>query len=347
MYAVPSRDGKERNFFKMGLFGQNYENAGVGIAKNAPKKKGFFRFMEIFGRKFWKMIGLNLLYAAFFLPLVGAVSVYFLSLQGKFPPGMPTILTVGALLVLFAVLFGPATAGHTKILRNYVLEKPVFIIHDFFKTFRSEFKHSCLVGILDCFIGCCVAAAINVYPLLIEQTGSKIFYVFFAIVLSVGIVALMMNFYMFLMMISTTLSMKNIFKNSFFLSIVALKQNVITLLVFAAFVGAFVTVILFADLAVSFVVMALLPFIPASWIGLVICFNSYPIIQKYIINPYYEQRGEINPELLVGMEQDSESEDVVFEDMGGKETPIEKKKSPKSKKNGSGKNSAHKGKIIS
>ena len=43
----------------MGLFKNNYERAGVGIAKNAPKKKGFFRYMEIFGRKFWKLIELK------------------------------------------------------------------------------------------------------------------------------------------------------------------------------------------------------------------------------------------------------------------------------------------------
>ncbi len=329
----------------MGLFGQNYENAGVGIAKNAPKKKGFFRFMEIFGRKFWKMFGLNLLYSAFFLPLVGAVSVYFLTLQGKFPSGTPSVLTIAGLLILFAVLFGPATAGHTKVLRNYVLEKPVFTVHDFLKTFRSEFKHSCIVGILDCFVVCCIAAAINVYPILIEQTGNKLFYVFFAIVLSVGIVVLLMNFYMFLMMISTTLSMKNVFKNSFYLSIIALKKNVITLLVFAAFAAVFVLLVLFADLSISFIALCLLPFLPASWIGLVICFNSYPVIQKYIINPYYEQRGEVNPELIGETEPDPE--ETVFEDMGGKESPIVKKKGAKGKKSSGGKNNNHKGKVIS
>ena len=49
----------------MGLFGANYENPGAGIAKDAPKKKGFFRFMEIFGRKFWKLLELNFLYMLF------------------------------------------------------------------------------------------------------------------------------------------------------------------------------------------------------------------------------------------------------------------------------------------
>ena len=53
----------------MGLFGNHYERAGSGIAKNAPKKKGIFRFFEIFGRKFWKLFELNLLYFLSFLPV--------------------------------------------------------------------------------------------------------------------------------------------------------------------------------------------------------------------------------------------------------------------------------------
>ncbi len=333
----------------MGLFGQNYESAGVGIAKNAPKKKGFFRFMEIFGRKFWKLFGLNLLYSAFFLPLVGAVTVLFLTLSGKIAMGLPAVLIIAALLIVFAVIFGPATAGHTKVLRAYILEKPVFMVHDFMKTFKSEFKYSCIVGIIDCFVMCCIIAAVYVYPILIEQSGNKLFYVFFALALSVGIVVLMMNFYMFLMIIATNLSLKNIMKNSLSLAIIALKKNVITLLVIAFFVGIFVVLFLFADLGVSFIALCFLPFIPASWLGLVICFNSYPVIQKYIINPYYEERGEINPELLgeAETEADSESEDVLFEDMGGKEKPLESKKAPKGKsKKDSGK-TVHKGKIIS
>lgn len=331
----------------MGLFGQNYENAGAGIAKNAPKKKGFFRFMEIFGRKFWKMFGLNLLYFLFYIPLAAAIVILFLSLGGTLYGGTPTKIIIAALLILFAVLIGPATAGHTKILRNYVLEKPAFMVHDFFKTFRSEFRSSCIVGLFDCAVICCVAAALYVYPQLIEQTGNYVFYFFFAITLSVGLVVLMMNFYMFLLIISTTLSLKNVFKNSLSLAIVALKKNVITLLILTAFAAVFVLLILYTDLQISFVAISLLPFLPASWIGLVICFNSYPVIQKYIINPYYEQRGEINPELMGEMEVEPDPEETLFEDMGGKETPIVKKKGAKAKNGSSKKTAHHKGKIIS
>lgn len=321
----------------MGLFGGNYERAGSGIAKNAPKKKGLFRFMEIFGRKFWKLFELNLFYFLFFLPLLGAILLYF-TVQSSLG-----LILAAACLLLFAVLIGPATAAHMKILKNFVMEKPTFLVHDFVRTIRSEFKHAVVVGMLDCLLACCIAAAFYVYPQLIEQTGSKVYYVFFAITISIGLIMLLMNFYMFLMMISTNLSLKNVFKNSLALAVVALKTNIVTLLIVGAVVVVYVLTLVFVDLKYSLILLFLLPFLPASWLGLVVAFQCYPVIQKYIINPYYEQRGEVNPELM----QATSEEETVFEDMGGKEKPIEPSKNKRKKKSGGSEARSHKGKIIS
>lgn len=320
----------------MGLFGGNYERSGSGIAKNASKKKAFFRFFDIFLQKFWKLIELNLLYFLFCLPLLGAVLLYFTV------PSNAGLILAAVCLLLFAVLIGPATAAHMKILKNFVVEKPTFLVHDFFRTFRSEFGHAAAVGILDCILVCCIASAFYVYPQLIEQTGSKVYYVFFAITLSVGLVVLLMNFYIFLMMVSTNLSLKNVFKNSLALSVVALKRNVVTLLILAAVIAVYVIVFLKVDLKYSLILLFLMPVMPASWLGLLVAFQCYPVIQKYIINPYYEQRGEINPELA----REAPEEETVFEDMGGKEKPIEPPKKSGKKKSGSSRGS-HKGKIIS
>lgn len=323
----------------MGLFGGNYERAGAGIAKNAPKKKGFFRFMEIFVQKFWKLLELNVIYFLCFVPLLGAVALY-LTMRST----LGLVLAVICLLA-FVVLIGPATAAHTKILKNFFMEKPTFLLHDFLRTMRSEFKHSVVVGMLDCLLVCCISAAFYVYPQLIEQTGSKVYYVFFAITLSIGLIALLMNFYIFLMMISTNLSLKNVLKNSLALAVVALKKNVITLLIVGAVVAVFVLVFVFVDIKYSLILLFLLPFMPASWLGLVVVMQCYPVIQKYIINPYYEQRGEVNPELMQSV---SSEEETVFEDMGGKEKPIEPAKKAKSgKSGGKGSSRGHKGKIIS
>ena len=59
-------------------------------------------------------------------------------------------------------------------------------------------------------------------------------------------------------------------------------------------------------------------------------FNSYPQIQKYVIDPYYEERGEVNPEYGVYSAEDED--DILFVDKGGEEAPIESKKT-KQKKN--------------
>ena len=51
-----------------GLF--DYSKPGPGISKDAPKKRGFIEFWEIFFRKFWKLCTANLLYVLVNLPVV-------------------------------------------------------------------------------------------------------------------------------------------------------------------------------------------------------------------------------------------------------------------------------------
>lgn len=74
-----------------GLF--NYSKPGPGVDKNGPKKKRFFLFFELYFRKFWKMIELNLLFLVCCIPIV---------------------------------TIGPAIAGMTYVLRNYALGKAHF-----------------------------------------------------------------------------------------------------------------------------------------------------------------------------------------------------------------------------
>ncbi len=310
----------------MGLFG-SYENAGVGIAKNAPKKKPFFHFWELVGRKFWKLIEVNMLLMGSVLPLLGAVlSIYFLI-------NVNTVLSLvlaAVCFVLFVISFGPSIAGCTKIFRNYSLEKPLFIMDTFFKTFRCCYKQSCIMGIIDLVVTASVASGLYVYPQIISQINrgeiqgsATLFYVMFIAGLSIAIGVLLMSFYAYLMIVSTDLSMKNILKNSLALSCIALKKNLLTLLIVVLVCGLFA----FLTYLFPYVMVFILPFMPLSFVGFTIVFNCYPVIQKYVINPYYAQRGEVNPEMTYS-HTDGEN---VFEDQGGKETPVEAPKQPKKK----------------
>jgi len=125
------------------------------------------------------------------------------------------------------------------------------------------------------------------------------------------------------MIVATNLSLKNLIKNSFALAFISLKGNII--IVVTTIITIFAMILIFLYLTPVFWI--LLPFFPAAFLLFVTAFNSYPVIQKYVINPYYTSIGEINPELM-----NTSEEETIFEDMGGKEAPIEKRKKGKAKK---------------
>ncbi len=303
---------------KLALF--DYQSAGVGISKNAPRKKGIKLFGDIFFRKFWKLIEVNMLYSLFFVPLIlGFASIIYL-----YDVNLTFSLAAAVVCLLaFMITIGPATAGVMKIMRCYIIEKHTFIIRDFFRTFRRSFKKAAIIGFIDCVVAMSVFASLKVYPMMAVTYNAKILYVPMTITLSLAIVVMMMNYFIFLMIAATNLSLKNLVKNSFALAFISLKGNLI--IVLTTIVTAFVMLLTFIYLNPVFWI--LLPFFPAAFIMFVTAFNSYPVIQKYVINPYYTSIGEINPELMNGS-----GEETVFEDMGGKEKPIEKRKKGKGKR---------------
>ena len=75
-------------------------------------------FFDIYFRKFWNLIVLNILYVICCIPIV---------------------------------TIGPATAAMTKILRNYAREEHAFLWSDFWDTFKNNFWTAFVVGLIDLF----------------------------------------------------------------------------------------------------------------------------------------------------------------------------------------------------
>lgn len=304
----------------MGFF-KNYESSGPGISKYAPKKKGIALFWDIFFRKMWQILGLNMLFSIFTLPLYVAFFSFGFMKDYKL-----MLVVLIAMFVIFTIFIGPAMAGLTKVLRLFVIEKHTFVIRDFFKGFRENFKKALVVGILDVIVALSAFSAYQIYMGWAILYDNKLFYIPLIITMSVALVVLLMNYYIFLMMTATDLSMKNLFKNSFALAFAALKENTIS----TVFVVFFTLMMVLLFLISPPFVMMILPFFPMAITWFIVCFNCYPVIQKYVINPFYENMGEINPELTDGTE--NIEEETLFEDMGGKEKPIEKRKKTKGKR---------------
>lgn len=252
----------------------NYQKAGKGVAKGGPEKKPFFKFWELFARKFWKMFQLNLIYFAFCIPIV---------------------------------TFGPATAAMTQVLRKFVQEQPCFVWDEFKTAFKKNFKQSFVIGLVD--IAFIVSFAISiVYYMGVETVPYDNILLYMGIGLSV--IFIMMHFYIYLEIVALDLSMKNMIKNALYLVFLGLKQNVVTLII-----TSFITLIMILLAPYS---VTVLPLIPLAWVGFLVVFNSYPVILKFIVNPYYESRGEKNPEDVYEVSDD----EAVFKDLGGHEAEI-------------------------
>lgn len=235
-----------------------------------------------------------------------------------------TVLYINLVYVLFClpvVTFGPATAAMTTLMRNIYLEKPQFVFYDFWQAFKKNFKQSLVIGLFD--VAAIALAFFAFYLYTIDMATQENGWLYYAFFMAAEVVFLMMNFYIYPQIVALNLKMPAILKNSLILAFVNIKGNLITLLLF---VGYFVLVLLF-----RIFVLAFAPIVPFGWLAMVAMFACYPAIQKFIINPFYEAKGEKNPELP---DYDDEDDEALFEDKGGEEAPIKIKKDKASRKGG-------------
>lgn len=229
-----------------------------------------------------------------------------------------TLLYINFIYLLFClpvVTFGPATAAATTLLRNIYLEKPQFVFHDFWQAFKKNFKQSLIIGIVDVIVIALTFYAFYFYSTNMDTQDN--YWLYYALTMAAEVIFLLMNFYIYPQIVALDLKMSSIIKNSLILAFVNLKGNLIALALFIIYY----MLVLFFDVFV----LIFAPILPFGWLGFVAVFCCYPAIQKFIINPFYEAKGETNPELPVY----DDDEEAVFEDRGGEEAPIKMKKEKK------------------
>lgn len=277
------------------IFIQNYGKAGSGIAKNDPKRRGAKLFFEIYGTHMWKLFGLNFIYLLFCIPVV---------------------------------TIGPATAAMVKVLKDYSIDKHVNLMSDFWSAFKQNFGKAFVWGLINILSFFLMTLGTRIYSGILESKEllesynlpPVCFKIFTILTLSIGIFIIVINFYYFLMLVSTNLKFSDRFKNSLALVFIAPKQNIFCLLLFILIPSVILGLILTLT-KLTYIGIILFLFFPFSFIWFTVCFNCYPIVQKYVINPYYEAKGEVNPELQ--QETDDDDEEVIFKDMGGQEAPTD------------------------
>lgn len=241
-----------------GLF--NYEKEGPGISKNAPKKKTFLVFFETFFRNFWKFITINLVYSIISVPVITG---------------------------------GMASAGLTNVTRNIARDKHSFGLSDFFETIKKNWKQSLFAGIINTVIYIVLFFDLMFFY---ENQGNGIVYIIgLGISLSMLMIFLMMNFYIWTLMITFKFSLKQIYKNSFKFVIINFKKNLLCglslLLCYAIYVGIAILFFNYLIVVISFELIIFMLTFP-SFRFLMIQYYTFPIIKKFIIDPYYEEHPD-------------------------------------------------------
>lgn len=254
-----------------GFFGLvNYEKEGPGVEKNAPKKKSFIVFFELFFKNFWK---------------IAFSSFCFL------------------LLSLPVITYGLAAVGFTNVTRNLALDTHSFGVSDFFETIKKNWKQALPAGIINTVI--LVWLIWDLYFFYNNTTG--VFSVIaMAAVLTVLIVFIMMGYYMWTIMITFKLKLKQIYVNSFKFAIIGLKRNLlISVLLLVVYAAIFCLLLINRNIfTLLFVLLAV--FVIPGFRFLLVEFNIFEKIKKFMIVPYYKEHPDEDLELRrrLGVEED-------------------------------------------
>jgi uncharacterized membrane protein YesL len=236
----------------VGLFSGRYDKPGPGISKNAPKKKSFFLFWEIYGRKFWKLIIANLVYVLLSIPVVTC---------------------------------GLADVGLTYVTRNFARETHAFVPSDMFDMIRKKWKKALPMGILGMVV--LAVCFFDIFFFWQNSTGwlgmiglSASFLIF--------IIVDFMSYYIYMMMITFDFSFKQLLKNSFAFAMVGIKRNMlIGIILLLMYVAGFL--ILFIPVAGPVLLVLIYLFLFPAFRSLLIQFTIFPVVKKHIIDPYYKE----------------------------------------------------------
>ena len=306
----------------MGLFSYNFSKPGKGVDPDAPQKNAFFKFWELTGRKFFKLVTLNLMYFVVISPMFiyayGAFYSWistFASVDGEavvtpllgifmaIMEHIPSTLYL-PLLLISAIAYGPFTAGLTYILRNYTREEHAWIT-DFFQKAKENFRQGLFFGILDILVVIIMyinwtyawistdSTAMGIIAIIIKYLSLILFIVYF-----------FMRLYFYQIVVTVNLPIRSIVKNSWIFTVLGFGRNLIATLAIVAtmFIGMFLNSIVELVVVLTFLF---------AFCGFIAVYCTYPVVEKYIIIPakekaaaemppepeYVERGGELPPEL--------------------------------------------------
>ena len=279
------------------------------------------RYFKLLGRRFWKLISLNIMMLPMIAPVLLALYIWFgidrtptvtnaffpqlfaanqldpspasgmildlYGTQSMIPVYNATLsyIGIGACALFLFITFGWQNVGATYVLRNMVRGEPVFVWSDYFYAIKRNLKQGLFLGMLDFAAIFLLVFDIGYFW---NKTGSSFLVnVSFYLILALIILYFLMRFYIYLLLVTFDLSVRKILKNALIFTMLGIKRNLMAVLGIA-----FITAI---NLALLFLLGAtplsgvpiILPFLyyPAVT-AFTSAYAAFPVIERYMITPY-------------------------------------------------------------
>ena len=306
---------KTKKRFK--LFDLNKDGKGVDPGEDrTPNLKFFFKQ---FGRKFTKIISLNILmifqilpllfvaylyifampktpsmfypeYAAMFgvqeaaSSLVGILDIEMLSYQFPLPAydNLVYWIIIAAIMIVYVLTYGWQKVGSLYVTRGLVRGDSVFIFSDFFYAIKKNWKQGFVLGLLDClFMG------VLGYNLIFFFSAEANMLTNFVYVMTIALIILytIFRFYTYLMIVTFNIKLSKVFKNALIFTVLGIKRNVLAL-IGLVIVSAIAVLPMIMLVQVGLGIALVLPLI--YYLGVcafIYTYAAYPVIKKYMIDP--------------------------------------------------------------
>ena len=308
------------------------------VEDTTPNLKYFFK---LFGRRFPRILTLNLMMLAQILPILVAILVYMwsdttptqtsnlfaplwgvsqissapsvsvwlstLNIQTFVPiQTLPNIIAYVILFAVTAVTWGWQQVGAAYNLRSMVRREPVYLWSDFFYAIKRNLKQALIFGLLDFhFLFLLVFDYLYFYMITGSFAVDFMFFIIFALIILYSV----MRFYLYLLLITFDLKTLKLFKNALIFSVLGIKRNLMAALGIVLVIGINLLLIL-GGLSIGLATPLILPlFYLLGVSGFITTYAAYPVIQKYMIDPYTDNNDDN------GNNSDADEGEIISDDI--------------------------------
>ena len=307
---------------KFKLFDTNRDGKGVYEQESRKPTLGFF--FKLLFRKFTQLLQLNLLMLFMVIPILVVLFVYLLgsktptstdimyaplyginavtsapgitnlldvsSIQMEIPVFSPTInILIICMFVVLAITWGWQNVGAAYVLRGLFRGDAVFVFSDYIYAIKRNFKQAFFMGLID--FACCAILIID-FLYFYNLSGSfALDFMYFAI-FALILIWIAMKFYIYNLLVTFDLKNFKILKNALIFSVLGIKRNIMAMLGIILLLVLHIVLIIFL-LPYGISIPLILPLVYGfSVIGFIGTYAAFPVIEKYMIEPYQENNTQ-------------------------------------------------------